>query len=146
MLRILLITLALSVLTQQEQQGYFLSPPLPPLAFAGEFYTTRFRVVGPNSPPITYLGLPLFLQQQPDGSIAGTPTVIGSFAFSITFQTSRDSTTRNMVLRVVEPSAPASQEDSSLHGPQFLVKQPQVALTYLTGNRFSIHFEAVNGK
>lgn len=50
----LLLLLALTAQTNNNianlEENYFLSPPIPPTAFVGDFYTVQFRVVGLDGP------------------------------------------------------------------------------------------------
>jgi len=72
---ILLLTFTVTIFAQNDQeQQYFLSPPLPPTAFLGQFYTAQFRVVGLDNPKFSFPNLPSFLAPQPDGTVSGTPT------------------------------------------------------------------------
>lgn len=82
--KFLLITLL--VLAQQyNTPDYFLSPPLPPTAFVGQYYTVRFRVIGVDNPLFKIEGLPKCFKASPDGVIEGNPDKVGSYPIKVTF-------------------------------------------------------------
>jgi hypothetical protein len=57
MSRYLVIALLVGVSLQGANE-FFLSPPLPPTAFVGEYYTTQFRILGLDNPVFRFTDLP----------------------------------------------------------------------------------------
>ena len=99
---LVLLTFAAVLLAQDTpQQQFFLSPPLPPTAFLGQFYTVQFRVIGLDNPTFSFLNLPPFLNSQPDGTVSGTPTELGSYPLNITFSTLEVTLTEGVIIRVM---------------------------------------------
>lgn len=47
----LIIALMLVLISAED---YYLSPPIPPTAFYGQFYTVQFRVIGLDNAIFTY--------------------------------------------------------------------------------------------
>jgi hypothetical protein len=72
-------------LTQENPDRYFLSPPQPPTAFVGQYYTVQFRVIGVDNPKFSFSNLPPFLKGYSDGTIEGAPDKLGSFVAKIRF-------------------------------------------------------------
>lgn len=102
MLRALLLALMLiATLQDDSSDSYFLSPPLPPSAFYGQYYTTTFRVLGLDNPVFKFTGLPSCFKSYPDGTIQGTPDKVGSFAVSVAYSSSEGNGQSDIVLRVV---------------------------------------------
>lgn len=65
-----LILLLLLTYCNSEQQ---LSPLIPPTAFAGNYYTCQFRVLGVDFPKYEFQGLPPSMNGSPSGKVSGTP-------------------------------------------------------------------------
>ena len=58
MYRYLLAILFIVATTQGGSSDFFLSPPLPPTAFVGEYYTSTFRIIGLDNPLFKFENLP----------------------------------------------------------------------------------------
>ncbi len=90
MFKYLLVAVLLATsIASDDSDGYFLSPPLPPTAYKGEFYTVQFRVIGLDNPVFSFDNLPACLKSYDDGTIEGTPDRIGSFAVKVHFKSKR---------------------------------------------------------
>ncbi len=106
---ILIALLLANTLASDDSDGYFLSPPLPPTAYKGEYYTVQFRVIGLDNPIFSFDNLPACLKSYDDGTIEGTPDKIGSFAVRVNFRSKGQSCSRNIVIRVA-PSVSSTYE------------------------------------
>ena len=100
MYRYLLVILLIALTQQGYSHDFFLSPPLPPTAFVGEYYTTQFRVLGLDNPVFYFTKLPKFLKGHADGTIEGTPKKTGSFPVSVRFTAPGCDETRDIVIRI----------------------------------------------
>jgi hypothetical protein len=150
MYKSLFIVLLLSVaLAGDDSDSYFLSPPLPPTAYKGEFYTVQFRVIGLDNPVFSFEGLPPCFKSYEDGTIEGIPDVVGSFSASVCFQTKRVKGTRNIVFRVA-PSVSSTQKVNAKAGVtavnQFIVVNSNNQYTFLVGDKIDFSIQAQNGK
>lgn len=153
MFKYLLVALLLaSTFAGDSDDGYFLSPPLPPTAYKGEYYTVQFRVIGIDNPVFSFEKLPSCLTGSPDGTIEGTPDAIGSFAVKVNFKASHhdDCGSRNIVIRVA-PSVSSTEHINTEAGVtsvnQFIVvSSSSNALTYAVGNSINLNLQAKNGK
>lgn len=99
------------VLAQDNPDRYFLSPPLPPTAFQGQYYTVQFRVIGIDNPQFSFFNLPPFLTAYSDGTIEGTPDRQGSFVAKIKYQSSVASGSRDIVFRVANSNNSTGPEE-----------------------------------
>jgi hypothetical protein len=101
MYKIQLIGLLVAVLLAQDaSNSYFLTPPLPPTAYFGQYYTVQLRVVGMNNPIFSFSNVPACFSTNENGTIKGYPDEIGSFAIKVSFQSIVDSGSRDIVIRV----------------------------------------------
>lgn len=101
MFKIILFTLLLLATQQTDTaDNYFLSPPLPPTAFVGQYYTTQFRILGLDNPIFTFINLPKFFKGSNDGTIEGTADKSGSFAVKVSFVSGKNKGSRDIVVRV----------------------------------------------
>lgn len=104
MYKLQLIGLLVAVcLAQDSSNNYFLTPPLPPTAFTGQYYTVQLRVIGMSNPTFSFDNAPSFLATDPNGTIQGYPDQIGSFPMRVHFQSVVDYGYRDIVLRVAHP-------------------------------------------
>lgn len=150
MYKSLIIVLLLSVaLAGDDSDSYFLSPPLPPTAYKGEFYTVQFRVIGLDNPVFSFQALPPCFKSYDDGTIEGIPDVIGSFSASVCFQTKKVKVTRNIVFRIA-PSVSSTQKINTKDGVtavnQFIVVNNNNQYTFLVGDKIDFSIQAQNGK
>jgi hypothetical protein len=149
MFKYLLIAILLSTSFAQEDDGYFLSPALPPTAYKGEYYTTQFRVIGLDNPVFSFDNLPACLKSAVDGTIEGTPDTIGSFAVKVHFKSGKESCSRDIVIRVA-PSVSSTEHINSEAGVtsvnQFIVLNERSSLTYSAGDKINFSLQAKNGK
>lgn len=65
-----LLLFLLAAYCNSQQQ---LSPLIPPAAFAGNYYTCQFRVLGVDFPRYEFQGLPPSMTGSPTGKVSGTP-------------------------------------------------------------------------
>lgn len=150
MFKYLLVALLLaSACAGHDSDDYFLSPPLPPTAYKGEYYTVQFRVIGIDNPVFTFEGLPDCLKGSPDGTIEGTPDRIGSFAVRVCFKSRHDSGTRDIVVRVA-PSVSSTERIKTEAGllalNQFIVVSSNSTFTYAVGDKVGFNLQAKDGK
>jgi hypothetical protein len=105
----------------------------PPNATAGQAYRYSFVTTGYPAPVVTLAAgtLPRGLTLAPDGTISGTATRAGSYAFAVTAANSTHSTTLVTKIKVM-PQAPASVTALTGSGQ-----------TALTGARFGVPLSAV---
>lgn len=130
--------------SENSLETYFLSPPIPPTAFVGDFYTVQFRVGGLDAPLFDFYNLPSAFTGYPNGTIEGNPSIQGSFPVKVSFRSGNISSSQNLILRVVDS---ASVDAGSAIGRRTLVvSSPKGNLTYIVGNMVYILFEADNGK
>jgi hypothetical protein len=66
-------------------QDYFLSPPVLPTAFEGQYYEVRYRVRGMPYASFSFDNLPKFLSATDNGIISGSPNMTGTFRFTVNF-------------------------------------------------------------
>lgn len=151
MFKYLLVALILaSACADDSSDDLFLSPPLPPTAYKGEYYTVQFRVIGLDNPVFSFENLPACLHGSPDGTLEGTPDKIGSFAVKVCFKSDHHSGTRNIVVRVA-PSVSSTEHINTEAGVtavnQFIVvSSSSNALTYAVGNKINVNLQAKSGK
>jgi hypothetical protein len=152
MFKYLLVALLLaSAVADNSSDGFFLSPPLPPTAYKGEYYTLQFRVIGIDNPLFSFDNLPACLSGSPDGTIEGTPDIIGSFAAQVNFKNANGVCgSRNIVIRVA-PSVSSTEHINTEAGVtainQFIVvSSSSNALTYTVGSNINIGLQAKDGK
>jgi hypothetical protein len=67
---ILIVCLFLATIASSQ---YFLSPAYPPSAYQNEYYNSRFRVRGLDSPVFTFTGLPKSITGSAEGVLSGIP-------------------------------------------------------------------------
>ncbi len=150
MIKYLLVALLLaSACADDGSDGLFLSPPLPPTAYKGEYYTVQFRVIGIDNPYFSFENLPSCLKGSPDGTVEGTPDVIGSFAVKVCFKSEHESGSRNIVVRVapsVSSTANINTEAGVLSVNQFIVVSSNNSFTYAVGNKVNLNLQAKAGK
>jgi len=133
-------------LAQENPDQYFLSPPLPPTAFQGQYYTMQFRVIGIDNPQFSFSNLPPFLTAYTDGTIEGTPDRLGSFVTKLKFQSPRASGSRDIVFRVTSSnSASSTKEKASREGEKLFIVLNN-SLTFSVGDKINITLTALNGK
>lgn len=129
---------------------YFLSPPLPPTAFIGEYYTTQFRILGLDNPVFKFSELPPWLKGYKDGTLAGTPTVAGSFPVRVFFSAPGCDSSRDIVVRVAH-SVSSTEEFNRAAGVMaserfIVVNSQQRSFTYTVGSSINLGLEASHGK
>lgn len=150
MIKYLLVALLLaSACAGDSSDGFFLSPPLPPTAYKGEYYTVQFRVIGIDNPVFSFIGLPDCLSGSPDGTLQGTPDTIGSFAVQVCFKSARESGTRNIVVRVaasVSSTEHINTEAGVTSVNQFIVVSSNSSFTYAVGDKIGFNLKAKDGK
>jgi hypothetical protein len=150
MIKYLLVALLLaSAYADDSSDGFFLSPPLPPTAYKGEYYTVQFRVIGIDNPVFSFKNLPSCLRGSPDGTLEGTPDTIGSFAVKIDFKSNKDCGSRDIVVRVAH-SVSSTEHFSSEAGVtgvnQFIVvSSSNSTFTYSVGKKVSLSLQAKAG-
>jgi len=147
---LLLAILFASVCSHDGNDDYFLSPPLPPTAYKGEYYTVQFRVIGVDNPLFSWENVPSCLKGSPDGTLEGTPDKIGSFAARINFKSKRDSGSRDIVVRVA-PSVSSTENINTEAGVtavnQFIVlSASNNSFVYTVGKKVSLNLQAKEGK
>lgn len=146
-----LVVVLLLVAAHQEHTAddFFLSPPLPPTAFVGQYWTTQFRVLGLDNPIFSFENLPKCFTGYEDGTIEGTADKAGSYAVKVNFRSGKHSGCRDIVIRVAR-SVSSTQEVSTKGGVQainkFIVVSPKSSLTYSVGDSINLSLEASNGK
>jgi len=146
---LLVLVLLAAANAGDSSEDYFLSPPLPPTAFVGEYYTTQFRVLGLDNPVFDFDELPKCFKSYPDGTIEGTPEKAGSFAVKVHFKSGKCSATRDIVFRVARSVASTLEVNSEagvLAVNKFIVVNPKSTLTYAVGDQINLSLEAKNGK
>jgi len=99
MFRNLLVALLLALACAGNDE-YFISPPIPPTAFVGEFYTVQFRVLGLDNPVFKFEDLPLFFKGYSDGTLEGTPAAVGSYSIKVWFASKGVQTCKVLTVRV----------------------------------------------
>ncbi len=130
--------LVLVALTQDTSTGFYLTPPLPPTTFLGQYYTVQFRVLGMTSPTFSFDSLPRCFFASADGTIKGTPNATGSFAVRVNFKSSEGFGSKDIVIRVAAPINDNTQLDnqaSSERANKFMVISGPSSLTYWVGSR-----------
>lgn len=153
MYRLLLVTLLLASSLAHKQhyhykEDYFLSPPIPPTAFVGEYYTLQFRVLGLDNPVFKFEHLPAAFTGHPDGTIEGTPDATGSFAVKVWFASKGVKECKEITIRV-SSSVSLIQKTSAesvtvVH--DFIVVGPKRSLTYLVGDKIDFALSTEHGK
>jgi len=146
---LLVVLLLASAYAGESSDDYFLSPPLPPTAFVGEYYTTQFRVLGLDNPVFDFDELPKCFKSYPDGTIEGTPEKAGSYAVKVHFKSGKCAGTRDIVFRVARSVASTLEVNSEagvLAVNKFIVVSPNSSLTYSVGDKINLALEAKNGK
>ena len=133
-------------LAQENPDRYFLSPPLPPTAFQGQYYTVQFRVIGIDNPQFSFSNLPPFLTAYSDGTIEGTPDRLGSFVAKIKFESPGASGSRDIVFRVANSMAVGTAEEKVGRAGEKLFVVLNSGLTYSVGDKINITLSALNGK
>lgn len=133
-------------LAQDNPDRYFLSPPLPPTAFQGQYYTVQFRVIGIDNPQFSFFNLPPFLTAYSDGTIEGTPDRQGSFVAKIKYQSSVASGSRDIVFRVANSNNSTGPEEKISRAGEKLFVVLNSSLTYSVGDKINITLSAINGK
>jgi hypothetical protein len=150
MIKYLLVALLVaSTCASDHSDGFFLSPALPPTAYKGEYYTVQFRVIGIDNPVFSFENLPDCLRGSPDGTLEGTPDVIGSFAVKVCFKSKEESGFRNIVVRVapsVSSTGRINTEAGVLAVNQFIVVSSNNSFTYAVGNKVNLNLQARAGK
>jgi hypothetical protein len=150
MIKYLLVVLLLaSACANDSSDDLFLSPPLPPTAYKGEYYTVQFRVIGIDNPIFSFENLPSCLRGSPDGTLEGTPDAIGSFAVKVCFKSEHESGSRNIVVRVaasVSSTERINTEAGVLAVNQFIVVNSNNSYTYGVGNKVNLNLQAKAGK
>jgi len=99
MFRNLLLALLLALVFASPEE-YFISPPIPPTAFVGEFYTVQFRVLGLDNPVFKFEDLPLFFKGYSDGTLEGIPATIGSYSIKVWFASKGVQVCKVLTIRV----------------------------------------------
>lgn len=149
MFRFLLVS-TLLVLSFQGSTDYFLSPPLPPTAFVGEYYTTTFRVLGLDNPVFKFEGLPQCFKGYKDGTIEGTPDHAGSYPATVRFSAPGCSDSRDIVIRIAESvsSTQGFDQGSGVLGvDRFIIVNPSNrSFTYKVGEPIKLSLSAEHGK
>ena len=146
-----LLGLFLVTLTMQGcGSDYFLSPPLPPTAFIGEYYTTQFRILGLDNPLFKFVDLPKWFKGYKDGTIAGTPKKAGSYPVRVYFTTPGCDNYRDIVVRVA-PSVSSTEEFNRAAGVMaserfIVVNSAKRSFTYKSGEKINIELQAAQGK
>lgn len=149
MYRVLLAILLVALSQQGCESDYFLSPPLPPTAFIGEYYTTQFRILGLDNPVFKFSDLPEELKGYPDGTLAGTPLKAGSYPVRVFFTTPRCDSYRDIVVRVAH-SVSSTEEFNRAAGVMasekfIIVNNQQRSFTYKAGEKVNLSLQAVKG-
>ena len=80
--------------------GVFLSPPIPPTAFIGEYYTIHFRVLGAEQPEFFFQTVPAGFTGHADGRLEGLPTESGTFNLVIKLRGKAMDEVKEVALRV----------------------------------------------
>ena len=102
MSRYLLVFFLVGLSLQGSSNDFFLSPPRPPTAFVGEYYTATFRVLGLDNPVFKYVDLPQCFKGYPDGTIEGTPDKAGSYPVRVHFSGVGCDEYRDIVFRIAD--------------------------------------------
>jgi len=148
MFKYLLVTILLiGSVFAGDSDGYFLSPPLPPTAFVGQYYTAQFRVVGLDFPSFKFSGLPKCFVGTSDGAIEGNPDKAGSYAVTITFTDGGKSYSRQIVVRIASSvsSTEGTNEAGVLSQNQFIIVSPSNNYVYQAGDQINLKLAANNG-
>ena len=149
MTRVLLALLLVAFTYQGCTSDYFLSPPLPPTAFIGEYYTAQFRILGLDNPIFKFSNLPAWFKGHSDGTLSGTPKKAGSYPVRVFFTTSGCDQYRDIVVRVAQ-SVSSTQGYNRAAGvmgvERFIVVNSQKrTFTYKVGDQISLGLEASQG-
>jgi len=102
MYRYLLAILFIVATTQGGSSDFFLSPPLPPTAFVGEYYTSTFRIIGLDNPLFKFENLPQCFKGYKDGTIEGTPDHAGSYPVRVYYTGPGCDDHKDIVIRIVD--------------------------------------------
>lgn len=145
---IVLVLIALTTKQINSNQSFYqLSPPLPPTAFFGQFYTCQFRVSGLSFPAFRFEGLPQGIKGDPSGVVKGIPQQQGSFLITVYYSTDSYQASKQTIIRVsVSANSPSSSETLSSLLPRFTIIADKDTLVYMAGTEIKIKFSATMGK
>lgn len=150
MYRYLLAILLVVSTYQGASSDFFLSPPLPPTAFVGEYYTATFRVLGLDNPVFVFDNLPQCFKGYKDGTIEGTPDHPGSYPVRVHFTAPGCSEYRDIVIRIAESvsSTQGFDQGSGILGVDrfIIVNSANKSFTYKVGENINLALQAQNGK
>lgn len=145
-----LIVSTLLVLSCQGSTDFFLSPPLPPTAFVGEYYTTTFRVLGLDNPVFKFEDLPQCFKGYKDGTIEGTPDHAGSYPAKVYFSGPGCAESRDIVIRIANSvsSTQGFDQGSGILGVDkfIVVNSADRTFTYTVGQPINLALSAEHGK
>lgn len=146
--RLVLATLLLVVSLQQpdNNSNYQISPPLPPTAFVGQYYTCQFRVLGMDFPTFEFRGLPSCFTGSKAGMIEGVPDQIGSFPLTVVYWSGSVKFSRDIVIRIASAlnSLTGTQNTTDLSLRLSIVSK-DTSYMFMAGNLITINLKAIGG-
>jgi hypothetical protein len=148
MVRYLFLVLLLALGACSHRGDYFVSPPIPPTAFVGEYYTVQFRVLGLDNPVFKFEDMPDCFKGHSDGTVEGTPKTPGTYEIKVWFASKGVKECKVLSIRVsasvsliqkTTPEAITAVND-------FIVVNPRESLTYLVGDKIDLSLRTEHGK
>lgn len=142
-LLLLVLIVNLTAASKNRIGNYELSPPLPPAAYRGEYYTCQFYVQG-IAPAFHFYGLPPFLAASRSGALEGTPPAAGTFRFTVVYALGDVYGQEDVVLRVLESSLRGARGGQGEAGcPRIKLRAQE--FIYEIGQNIVMSFEVAEG-
>lgn len=82
-----------------------LTPPFPPTGFFNQTYAVRFQAAALFKPTFSFEGLPAFLKGFANGTMAGTPTEVGSFKITVKYSDKSHSGSEDVIICIASGSS-----------------------------------------
>ena len=148
MVRYLFLVLLLTLGSCGYNHDYFVSPPIPPTAFVGEFYTVQFRVLGLDNPVFKFDDLPELFKGHSDGTVEGVPAAPGNYEIKVWFASKGVKECKVLSIRVsssvsliqkTTPEAITAVND-------FIVVNPKASMTWVVGDKIDLNLKTEHGK
>lgn len=142
LLAVLLLSAAMPSVAAQD---YFLSPPFPPTAFYEQYYEVRFRVRGLLAPTFTFTNLPSFFTGSDTGVVSGTPTVTGTFRFTIKYAEGANGGSEEVIISVTDSPNTAASAAQNKAVVTLIVKTALDSWIFRSGEQIVIQLLAEGG-
>ena len=127
-------------------QSYFLSPPLLPTAFEEQYYEVRYRVRGLPYASFTFDNLPSFLKGSKNGIVSGTPTITGTFRFTVKFADGGESGSEEAILSVSSSPNTAASKEQNKDVVELIVTTALNSWIYRVNDQINVQLSSEGGK